>query len=142
MASSRLEKRVKTAAAITTAALAMGGGSGTPTPMLELPKQAVIAVGDLALCVAIYAIWFDVRISTDAMRGLLLDAGIATVAAGTLVYGGVKVTEGLLAEGLNLLGPLGWGVKAAITGSVTGVVGITFWMLCESPPEWLRPAFS
>jgi hypothetical protein len=138
MAGSKFDKRIKTIGAITTAALATSAGSGTPTPMLELPKQAVIAVGDLALCVTIYTIWFDARISNDEMRGLLLDAGIAAVTAGTLVYGGVKLTEGLLAEALNLLGPLGWGVKATITGSVTWIVGFSFWMLCESPPEWLK----
>jgi hypothetical protein len=58
---------------------------------------------------------------------------------GALVYAGVKTTEGVLAEALNLLGPLGWGVKAAITGTVTGMVGILFWGLCETPPAWLQP---
>jgi hypothetical protein len=138
MANSKFDKRVKTIGAITTTALMTGGGSGSPTPMLELPKQAVIAVGDVALCVSIYTIWFDARISPSEMGELLLDAGLATVAAGMLVYGGVKLTEGLLAEGLNVLGPLGWGVKAMITGTVTGMVGFMFWMLCESPPEWLK----
>lgn len=131
------KKRVETIGAITTAALATGGLSGSPTPLLELPKQGVIAIGDLSLCIAIYTIWFDKRVSTDEMREILLDAGLATVAGGALVYGGAKLAEGLLAEALNILGPLGWGISATITGSVTAMVGLTFWMLCESPPEWL-----
>jgi hypothetical protein len=77
--------------------------------------------------------------SSDEMRELLIDGGFAVASGGALVYAGVKTTEGVLAEALNLLGPLGWGVKAAITGTVTGMVGILFWGLCETPPAWLQP---
>jgi hypothetical protein len=100
---------MQTAGTIAAAAMATGGTSGAPTPLVELPEQGVIALGDLALCVRIYVIWFDQRVTTDEMREMLLDAGLATVVGGALVYGGVKLTEGLLAEALNFLGPLGWG---------------------------------
>lgn len=43
----------------------------------------------------------------------------------------------LLAEAMNLLGPLGWLVSAIITGSVTCTVGFTFWAWCERAPAWL-----
>src|ERR1700676_331604 len=139
MSVSLMQKLVRTAGAIAVAALATGGTSGAPTPMVELPKQAVIAAGDIALCVTIYTIWFEVRISSDDMRELLVDGGFAAVSGGVLVYTGVKATEGALGEALNLLGPLGWGLKATITGTVTSIVGALFWMLCETPPAWLKP---
>jgi hypothetical protein len=74
------------------------------------------------------------------MRHILVDAGVASLEGGLLVYAGVKTTEALLAEGLNFLGPLGWGVSAAITGTVTATVGLAFWRLCENPPPWLVPS--
>jgi hypothetical protein len=140
LAKSVFKKRVQTVGAIAAAATATAGTSGAPTPLLELPKQSVIAMGDIALCVAIYMIWYDTRITNEEMIELLKDGGMLAVVGGALVYGGVKVTEGLLAEALNLLGPLGWGVSAAITASVTGMVGLTFWMLCERAPAWLTAA--
>jgi hypothetical protein len=94
------------------------------------------------MCITVYAIWFDQRRSKEEMLDLLLDAGMVTVVGGLVVYGGVKVTEGLLAEAMNLLGPLGWAVSGVITGTVTGMVGFTFWAWCERAPRWLVPAIT
>lgn len=139
MAKSLSKKRMETVLCIVSFAAGTGTGAVVPTPGFELPKQAVIAAGDLAMCVAIYRIWYDVRLSTDEMREMLLDAGFLAVAGGTLVYGGVKLTEGLVHELLNFLGPLGFGIKGLITGSVSGLVGLSFWGICETSPEWLKP---
>jgi hypothetical protein len=139
MADPRMKKRAQTISAIATVAMGTGSAAAAPTPLLELPKQGVIALGDLALCITIYTIWFDTSVTTDQMRHILIDAGVASMESGLLVYAGVKATEALLAEGLNLLGPLGWGVSAVITGTVTATVGLVFWRLCEDPPAWLIP---
>ncbi len=133
-------KRQRTLLVIGGATLGTGGVSAAPTIGAEVPKQGAITQGDLHMCVRIYAIWFGVTLSTEEMRQMLLDSKLATAAGAGLVYGGVKLTEGLLAAALSQLGPLGWGVPAAITGTVTGVVGLSFWMLCESPPPWLIPS--
>lgn len=142
MTKSIFSRRVATMAAISGHALGTAGASAAPTSMLELPKQGVIAAADLNMCIAIYAIWFDQRLSKEEMLDLLLDAGMATMASGLIIYGGVKVTEGLLAEAMNLLGPLGWAVSAVITGSVTCTVGFTFWAWCERAPRWLVPSIA
>jgi hypothetical protein len=140
MAKTIFSRRVATIATISSHALGTAGASAAPTSMLELPKQGVIAAADLNMCITIYAIWFDERLSKEEMLDLLLDVGMATVASGVIIYGGVKVTEGLLAEAMNLLGPLGWAVSAVITGTVTCTVGFTFWAWCERAPRWLAPA--
>ena len=136
------KKRVQTLSVICAAALASGGASGAPTPGVELPKQGAIAAADLALCVTIYGIWFDGRVTNQQMLDLMVEAGLVAITATGLVYAGVKVTEGLLAEALNAAGPAGWGISALITGSVTGAVGVAFWALCESPPVWLAPGLA
>ena len=142
MTKSIFSRRVATMAAISGHALGTAGASAAPTSMLELPKQGVIAAADLNMCVAIYAIWFDQRLSKEEMIDLLLDAGMASMAGGLIIYGGVKITEGLLAEAMNLIGPLGWAVSAVITGTVTSTVGFTFWAWCERAPRWLAPAIA
>lgn len=129
--------RVKTLLVIAGAALSNSTASAAPTVGAEVPKQGIIAVADLAMCTAIYGIWFEQRITPDELREILLDAEMATVTGGILVYGGVKLTEGLLAEALNLLGPHAWGISGAITVTVTSLVGLTFWRCCETSPEWL-----
>jgi hypothetical protein len=136
---STYSKRTRTLLTIGAAALGTGGVSAAPTIGAEVPKQGVIAIGDLVMCTKIYEIWFDERVTTEQLRDILIDAGLASAAGGILVYGGVKLTEGLLAEALNLLGPIGWGISGTITGSVTCLVGLTFWAFCENPPPWLLP---
>lgn len=134
MSMSITKKRFQTMGAIVTAALGAGSASALPTPTLELPKQAVIAISDITLCASIYTIWFDRRVTTEEMQDMLLDFGLLSVTGGILIYAGVKTAEGLLAEAMNIFGPIGWSVSAVITGSVTITVGVAFWLLCEKQP--------
>lgn len=131
MAKSLGRRRVEAGLAITAAALSTGGGSGAPTPSLELPKQLAIAGADLAMLAAVYRIYFDENPTEESVEALLQEYGLATVAGGALVYGGMKLTEGLMAEALNFIPLAGWGISALITGSVTGMVGLSWAAVCD-----------
>jgi hypothetical protein len=47
-------------------------------------------------------------------------------------YGGVKLTEGLLAEVLNFVPVIGWLASGLITASVTATVGVLWCWACDS----------
>jgi uncharacterized membrane protein len=69
------------------------------------------------------------------MVELLKDAGILIAVGGTLLYGGIKVTEAGLAEVLNFIPGIGWGVSGLITASVTALVAGLFAMYCDSQAQ-------
>jgi hypothetical protein len=117
------KKRKKVLYALLGGAATTGVASGTPTPGLEAPKQAAIAIGDVVLMAGIYNIYFDDDMSVEGVKDMLLEAGLVTAVGGGLAYGGVKVTEAILAEVLNWVPVIGWVTSGVITASVTLTVG-------------------
>ncbi|MBX3420465.1 MAG: hypothetical protein KF752_02800 [Pirellulaceae bacterium] len=126
------KKQTDTVYSIGIAILGTGGISALPTPMLELPKQLGIAAADLALMLQIHQIWFSEVVSKKTFEDLMQEAGLASLIGGVVVYTGVKVTEGLLAEATNFAPVIGWIVSGIITGSVTGLVAYVWWQFCET----------
>jgi hypothetical protein len=109
-----------------------GAGSAAPTPGLEAPKQAVIAVADLALMARIYDIYFDEDIGAEEVARMLMQEGLAITVTGGLAYGAVKVTEALLSEVLNWVPGVGWITSGTITASVTLTVGSLWLWRCDT----------
>ena len=66
------KKRRKAFYALLGAAATTGVASGAPTPGLEAPKQAAIAIGDAVLMVGIYNIYFDDDIEVEEVKDMLL----------------------------------------------------------------------
>jgi hypothetical protein len=127
-----MRKRWKALWVIVPTATATGAASATPTPSLETVKQAAVTAADIALMANIYNVYFEEEITQGEMIQLLKDAGILIAVGGTLLYGGIKVTESGLAEVLNFVPGVGWGVSGAITATVTLLVAGLFAMYCDS----------
>jgi hypothetical protein len=126
------QKRWKTIWHIAPVALATGTASAMPTPTLETVKQAGVTAADITLMAGIYNIYFEEDIAKGEMIELLKDAGILIAVGGTLLYGGIKVSEAGLAEVLNFVPGAGWGVSGLITASVTAIVSGLFAFYCDS----------
>jgi hypothetical protein len=126
------KKRKKVLYTLLGGAATTGVTSGTPTPGFEAPKQAAIAIGDIALMAGIYNIYFDDDIGTDGVKSMLIEAGLVTAVGGGLAYGGVKATEAILAEILNWVPVIGWITSGVITASVTLTVGALWWWGCDT----------
>jgi hypothetical protein len=103
-----------------------------PRPSVETIKQAGVTAADLTLMAGIYNIYFEEQIGQGEMIQLLKDAGILIAVGGTLLYGGIKVSESGLAEVLNFVPGVGWGISGLITASVTTMVGGLFAVYCDS----------
>jgi hypothetical protein len=126
-----MRKRRKALWLIVPAATLTGGTSGAPTPGLEVPKQAIVSAADIALLAGIYNVYFDEDISPGNMIAVLKEAGILIAVGGSVVYGGVKLTEAGLAEVLNFVPGFGWLVSGMITASVTATVATLWWWYCD-----------
>jgi hypothetical protein len=126
------KKRKKALYALLGGAASTGVASGTPTPGLEAPKQAAIAIGDVAIMAGIYNIYYDDDIDVGGVKDMLVEAGLVAAVGGGLAYGGVKVTEAILAEILNWVPVVGWVTSGAITASVTLTVGALWWWRCDN----------
>jgi hypothetical protein len=142
-------KRKKALYALLGGAASTGVASGTPTPGFEAPKQAAIAIGDVAIMAGIYNIYFDDDVSVTGVKDMLIEAGLVTAVGGGLAYGGVKATEAILAEILNWIPVIGWVTSGVITASVTLTVGALWWWGCDtalrqdtSPVSVIRLAFA
>jgi hypothetical protein len=126
------KKRKDALSTLLIGAAGTGAGSATPTPGLEAPKQAAIAVTDFALMAGIYNIYFDEDIGAKEVARALIQMGLAIPVAGGLAYGATKTTEALLSEMLNCIPGVGWIISGTITASVTLTVGSLWLWMCDS----------
>ena len=117
----------------TIARYAAGGGaiSAVPVPGQEVSKQIALTASDILLYTTIWKIYFEEDLSNKQLLEMLAELGLITIAAAGTAYIAVKSTTVLLKEISNLFGPVGWGVAAAITGSVTGLLGAAWLWYCE-----------
>jgi hypothetical protein len=126
------KKRKNALSTLLVGAAGTGAGSATPTPGLEAPKQAAIAVADFALMAGIYNIYFDDDIEGKEVARMLMQTGLAIPVAGGLAYGAIKTTEALLSEALNWIPGAGWIISGTITASVTLTVGSLWLWMCDT----------
>jgi hypothetical protein len=62
---------------------------------------------------------------------MLAELGLVTVAAVGTAYIVSKATTAILCEITDWFGPAGWGIAAAIAGSLTGLFGATWAVYCD-----------
>jgi hypothetical protein len=126
------KKRKKALYALLGAAATAGAASASPTPGLEVPKQAGVMIGDVALMAGIYNVYFEDDIGVAEVKNMLMELGFVTAVTGGLAYGSVKITEAILSEMLNWVPMLGWVTSGAITASVTLTVGAYWTWACDN----------
>jgi hypothetical protein len=125
-------KRRKALWILTVGAGGTGFSSAIPTPALEAPKQAAIALADIGLMAGIYTVYFDEDVDVDTIKDMLIEAGVIVTAGGGMAYGTIKATEAVMAEVLNWIPVLGWVVSGTITASVTFSAGALWWWACDT----------
>jgi hypothetical protein len=125
------KKRLETLWAI--AGYAAGGSTAcaAPTPCAEIPKQILVAASDVLMYTTIWKIYFQEDLSQKDLFGMLTELGLVTLVGAGTAYGVARGSTALLKEVSDWVGPAGWGACAAITGSLTGIVGIAWAMYCD-----------
>ena len=103
----------------------------SPIPSLELSKQLGLAAADIGLCLGIYQIYFGDQLGEQELTALLTEAGILTVTSGVLAYCGVKITQAVLDEFTNFLGPISWWASGTLSGLQTLTIGLSWWYFCH-----------
>ena len=103
-----------------------------PVPGFETHKHLAMTSVEIGMCLAIAKIYFGEQITREDLKPMFQEAGIAIGAGGGLGLVATKVGHVATDELLNLAGPIGWGVKAGIAGSLTASIGLVFLKFCES----------
>lgn len=125
------KKRLETALAIATYAVGSGTASATLTPGVEIPKQLILTASDILMYTSIWKIYFEEDLSSKGVLEMLTEVGLVTIAATGTAYIVAKGTTALLNEITDWLGPMGWGVSAAISSSLTGMFGSMWALYCD-----------
>lgn len=124
-------KRLEAVFAVTGYAASSGTAAAFPTPGVELPKQIVLTASDVLMYATIWKIYFQEDLSRKQLIEMLAEVGIVTVAAVGTAYIVVKASTAILHEITDWVGPLGWGVAAIVTGSLTGIFGAAWMLYCD-----------
>lgn len=124
-------KRNKALLAITGAVLANGCGAAIPTPGVETCKHLAYSGVEITLCITIYNIYFDTKLSKSEIKDFLVDNGIVTASGTGLAYIGTKAGHSAISELLNFVPVVGWGVKGILAGSITSAIGIACMQACH-----------
>lgn len=126
------KKRLEAALAIASYAVGSGAASAAPTPGVEIPKQLILTASDILMYTNIWKIYFEEDLSSKGVLEMLAEVGIVVVAATGTAYIVAKGSTALLNEITDWLGPMGWGVSAAISGSLTGLFGAAWALYCDN----------
>lgn len=124
-------KKTKAAWSIVRHSVLGGSAAAIPTPGFETHKHVAMSVNEIAMCVDIARIYSEVNLSESKVQELLVEAGVAVVSGTGLAIVATKVGHGAVNELLNFIPFVGWGIKAALAGSLTAGVGWTFLKFCE-----------
>ncbi|QSJ18902.1 hypothetical protein JYQ62_09185 [Nostoc sp. UHCC 0702] len=125
------KKRLDAAIAITTYAVGSGTASAVPTPGVELPRQLLLTASDILMYTNIWKIYFEEDLTSKGLLEILRELGLVTIGATGTAYLVTKATTAILKELSNWTGPLGWGVTAAIAGSLSGLFGLAWTLYCD-----------
>ena len=125
------KKRLDATLAIATYAIGSGTASAAPTPGGEIPKQILLTASDVLMYTSIWKIYFEEDLSSNELVDILAELGLVTIAATGTAYVVSKASTALLKEIINWTGPLGWGVVAAIAGSISGLFGVAWAIYCD-----------
>ncbi|MBH8567035.1 hypothetical protein I8748_33635 [Nostoc sp. CENA67] len=126
------KKRLDTAVAIATYAIGSGTASAVPTPGVEIPKQLLVTASDILMYTNIWKIYFEEDLSKKELLEILAQLGLVTIGATGTAYVVTKASTAILKEITNWTGPLGWGVTAAIAGSLSGLFGLAWGLYCDN----------
>ena len=102
-----------------------------PTIGWETTKEIPLAANEIAMCIRIAKVYSGIEYSEEFIKSLLKEAGIATGSAISGAYFASKVGKSVVKELLNFGGPLGWGAKGVVGGTLTACIGIAFMKFCQ-----------
>ncbi|BAY61740.1 hypothetical protein NIES22_18070 [Calothrix brevissima NIES-22] len=125
------QKRLDAALTIATYSIGSGTASAAPTFGGEIPKQILLTASDILMYTNIWKIYFVEDLSSKQLMEILTELGFVTIAGAGTAYVVSKVNTALLKEISNWMGPLGWGVVAAIAGSLSGLFGVAWAIYCD-----------
>ena len=125
------KKRLEAVLAIAGYAASGATVSAAPTPCMEVPKQIILTASDILMYTTIWKIYFEEDLSRKEIVVMLAELGLVTIAAAGAAYLVVKGSTALMNEITDWVGPVGWGISAAITGSVTGLLGAAWAFHCD-----------
>ncbi|MDP5337497.1 MAG: hypothetical protein NWQ28_02845 [Nodularia sp. (in: cyanobacteria)] len=125
------KKRLEAVLAIATYSIGSGTASAAPTPGGEIPRQLILTASDVLMYISIWRIYFQEDLSRQGLLDILAELGLVTVSAAGTAYIVTKASTAILKEITNWTGPLGWGVTAAIAGSLSGLFGVVWALYCD-----------
>jgi hypothetical protein len=105
--------------------------AGTPKVNLDFAKQVFLTVADVAMCMAIWDIYFQENLYQRNIRSILLELFFVIMVIAITAYitsMGITVLSGKL---ISSLGKLGWWGSGAIAGFVAGLLGIAWTFYCD-----------
>ncbi|HYW18257.1 MAG TPA: hypothetical protein VE956_02915 [Nodularia sp. (in: cyanobacteria)] len=125
------KKRLEAVLAIASYSIGSGTASSVPTPGGEIPRQLILTASDILMYISIWKIYFQEDLSSQGLIEILGELGLVTVSATGTAYIVSKATTAILKEITNWTGPLGWGITAAIAGSLSGLFGVVWALYCD-----------
>lgn len=131
MSTSLTKKRWEAGLVIAGYAAGDGTISAAPTPGGELSKQIFLTASDILMYASIWRIYFGEDLSHKQLVDVLTEIGIVTVAAVGTAYVVAKTSNAIMSEIVDWFGPMGWGISAVVTGSLTGLFGAAWVLYCD-----------
>lgn len=126
------KKRIEAVLAIAGYAASGGAVSALPSPGAEMPKQFVLTAADIGMYTLIWKIYFEEDLSQKNLLEILAELGMVTIGAMGTAYVVAKVSTAILSEINDWFGPIGWGVKAAIAGTLSSLFGLAWTLYCDN----------
>ena len=107
--------------------------AAAPKVNLDIAKQIFLTVADVAMCLAIWDIYFQESLYEKKIQSIFIELFFVIIVSAVTAYvasKGIIVLSTKLILGLGL-GSVGWGIVAATAALVAALLGITWTFYCD-----------
>ena len=125
------QKRKQSCFVILATVFGSGVVAAVPKTDLDFAKQIFLTVADVAMCMAIWDIYFKEKLYQQNIKSILLELFFVIVLSAATAYIAAKGIIVLSSKLIPWFGLIGWGIIGAIAVLIASLLGIAWTFYCD-----------
>ena len=125
------QKRKQSCFVILATVFGSGVVAAVPKTDLDFAKQIFLTVADVAMCMAIWDIYFKEKLYQQNIKSILLELFFVIVLSAATAYVAATGITALSSKLIPWFGLIGWGTIGAIAVLIASLLGIAWTFYCD-----------
>ena len=125
------QKRKQAGFVILATVIGSAAVAAAPKTNLDIAKQIFLTVVDVAMCLAIWDIYFQESLYQKRIQSIFVELFFVIIVSAVTAY---VASKGIIVLSTKLIpgwGAVGWGVVGITAASIASLLGITWMFYCD-----------